>query len=495
MATTAFEHRSNRSVKAWWRLTACALALMLVPALASAIPLFNRQTGQNCVACHAGGQFPELTPYGRLFKMTGYTLGVHTSLPVSAMGLASVSKVANTSKSDDPAADFQKNDQLIFATGSVFLGGKITDNIGAFTQFTWDPYATTTDSGRFKGEFAADNMDIRYADRFISDSHDVIFGVSANNDPSVTDPWNTAAAWMQYVPVPSPTSSQFIDGASPYPGLAAGSNVAGLNAYAFIDQTIYVEAGDYRTAKGLFSFMKAGLHDADVTKLQGNNPYVRVALNHAWGAHSLMVGLTHMTSRVYDDPLDTSDPSTVDRYRDLSLDTQYQFLLDPHAWTAQLVYSRETHDYPASLAGQPSPFVDAHGNALAASSNTDRTRLLRAKLSYVYQARYGGSAAFFNLAGTTNTANQTSGYDPATLTITSNATAGAPSTRVNGSLTGNPATRGATLESFWLPLQNLRIGLQYTAYMKYNGARDNYDGFGRNARDNNSLFLYAWTAY
>jgi hypothetical protein len=41
----------------------------------------------------------------------------------------------------------------------------------------------------------------------------------------------------------------------------------------------------------------------------------------------------------------------------------------------------------------------------------------------------------------------------------------------------------------------LRIGLQYTAYTKYNGARDNYDGFGRNARDNNSLFLYAWTAY
>ena len=66
---------------------------------------------------------------------------------------------------------------------------------------------------------------------------------------------------------------------------------------------------------------------------------------------------------------------------------------------------------------------------------------------------------------------------------------------MNGSLTGNPATRGATFEGFWMPLQNLRIGLQYTAYLKYNGARDNYDGFGRNARDNNSLFLYAWTAY
>ena len=35
------------------------------------------------------------------------------------------------------------------------------------------------------------------------------------------------------------------------------------------------------------------------------------------------------------------------------------------------------------------------------------------------------------------------------------------------------------------------------AYMacKYNGARDNYDGLGRNAKDNNTLFLYLWAAY
>ena len=493
MASTALQPGSSRVLKALLP-GILAFASMLAPSTASAIPLFNRQTGQNCVACHAGGQFPELTPYGRLFKMTGYTLGVRT-VPVSMMGLASLSKVSNTSKSDDPPADFQKNDRLIFATGSVFLGGKITDNIGAFTQFTWDPYATTTDSGGFKGQFSADNLDIRYADRLIGDSHDVIFGVSTNNNPSVSDPWNTAAAWMQYVPVPSPTSSQFIDGASPYPGLAAGGNVAGLSAYAFVDQALYLEVGDYRTAKGLFSFMKAGLHDADVTKLRGDNPYLRVALNRAWGASTLMVGLTHMTSRIYDDPLDTSDPSTVHRFNDLALDAQYQYLLDPHAWTAQFVYSRDKHRYPAALAGQPSPFVDAQGNALPATSPTDRTRLLRAKLSYVYQARYGGSLSLFDLTGSTNTANQTSGDDPATLTITSDPAAAAPSVRVNGNLAGNPATRGATLEGFWMPMQNLRVGLQYTAYTRFNGAHDDYDGFGRNARDNNSLFLYAWAAY
>jgi hypothetical protein len=54
---------------------------------------------------------------------------------------------------------------------------------------------------------------------------------------------------------------------------------------------------------------------------------------------------------------------------------------------------------------------------------------------------------------------------------------------------------GATLEAFWMPIQYLRVGAQYTAYGRFNGASTNYDGFGRNARDNNTLFLYSWLAY
>jgi hypothetical protein len=43
------------------------LLVSLLPLTAQALPTFARQTGQNCVACHSGGQFPELTPYGRMF--------------------------------------------------------------------------------------------------------------------------------------------------------------------------------------------------------------------------------------------------------------------------------------------------------------------------------------------------------------------------------------------------------------------------------------------
>ena len=36
---------------------------------------------------------------------------------------------------------------------------------------------------------------------------------------------------------------------------------------------------------------------------------------------------------------------------------------------------------------------------------------------------------------------------------------------------------------------NLRFSLQYTAYETFNGASQNYDGKGRNAADNNTLYL------
>src|ERR1700687_1197636 len=118
-------------VSRWFFPVALAALAGLLPQPSFALPLFARQTGQNCVACHAGGQFPELTPYGRIFKLTGYTIG-ERAVPISGMAVASLSSVANTSKSPDPGGDFQKNGKPIFATASLLVGGKVTDNIGAF---------------------------------------------------------------------------------------------------------------------------------------------------------------------------------------------------------------------------------------------------------------------------------------------------------------------------------------------------------------------------
>src|SRR5579863_10211074 len=56
----------------------------LVATPAQAVPSFARQTGQPCAACHTA--FPELTAFGRRFKLNGYTLeGGDAKLPPVAL--------------------------------------------------------------------------------------------------------------------------------------------------------------------------------------------------------------------------------------------------------------------------------------------------------------------------------------------------------------------------------------------------------------------------
>jgi hypothetical protein len=473
-----------------------AVLAVLAPMQAQAVPSFARQTGQNCVSCHAGGQFPELTPYGRMFKMTGYTIGSR-AMPLAVMGVVNYAKVADTSKSDDPAADFQKDGSAVFSSGSLFIAGKITDNIGLFSQISYDNFAVTNDDGSFSGHTSADNIDLRYADRFVDANRDLIVGVSLNNNPSVVDPWNTAAAWMQYVPAASLGSHQFADANTPFPGYGAGGNIAGISAYMFWNKTVYAELGTYRTANQGLSFMSAGVPDGELTKLSGNNnPYWRLAATREWGPHNLMVGTSGMIAHVYDTGSDT-DPDNLGHYRNTGIDAQYQYLLDPHTFTAQVAYMRQVQTYSATALAEASAaatYVLADGvTPVDAANPTDTTNIFRAKVSYVYQAKYGGSLAFFNKTGTSNTFNQTSGFDPVGCEGT--VVCSASSSRVGGNLSGNPATSGITYEAFWIPKQNIRIGAQYTAYSKFNGASDNYDGFGRNAKDNNTLFAYVWFVY
>src|SRR5690348_2593090 len=53
-------------------LTLIALVLSYATQ-ANALPSYARQTGQPCGTCHT--DFAGLTPYGRLFKIQGYTTG------------------------------------------------------------------------------------------------------------------------------------------------------------------------------------------------------------------------------------------------------------------------------------------------------------------------------------------------------------------------------------------------------------------------------------
>ena len=120
------------------------------PALA--LPSFARQTGQPCSTCHT--DFPGLTPYGRLFKIKGYTTGggpYRTTLfPASddsgpnedkkwipPVAMMSIIGFTNTQASlAPPTAPYWPNDNVVVSPSSFFWSGAITDHIGAFAQVT-----------------------------------------------------------------------------------------------------------------------------------------------------------------------------------------------------------------------------------------------------------------------------------------------------------------------------------------------------------------------
>jgi hypothetical protein len=132
---------------------------------------------------------------------------------------------------------------------------------------------------------------------------------------------------MQYVPAAGLGSHQFSDANTPYPGFGAGGNLAGLNAYAYLNKTVYAELGFYQTANGAFSIMSAGLNDSATTHLSGtNNPYWRLAYTREWGPHNIMVGTSGMIAHVYDGGSDITDPNNLGRFKNIGVDAQYQYI-------------------------------------------------------------------------------------------------------------------------------------------------------------------------
>jgi hypothetical protein len=114
---------------------------------ASAVPVFARQTGMACSACHFA-HFPLLNPFGRSFKASGYTLmgsqgqveGEDLAIPdrlniavLATAGHTSVSDAANNTK---PVA----GDNGWFVPGAggelnMFFGGKVTEMSGFLSEF------------------------------------------------------------------------------------------------------------------------------------------------------------------------------------------------------------------------------------------------------------------------------------------------------------------------------------------------------------------------
>jgi hypothetical protein len=186
-------------------ISAAVLAIGLSPRPAVALPLYARQTGQPCATCHTA--FLELTPFGRRFKLGGYTLdGGDWKGPPFAVMLQPTFTNTQAPQPGGAAPGFGVNNNLVMQQMSLFTGGRFTDNLGAFIQGTYDGVAH---------RFGWDNTDIRFAAPIDVGEHKLLWSVTANNNPTVQDVWNTIPAWsfpfISSALAPTPAASTFIE--------------------------------------------------------------------------------------------------------------------------------------------------------------------------------------------------------------------------------------------------------------------------------------------
>jgi hypothetical protein len=448
--------------------------LLLTERPAQAIPAFAAQTGQPCTACHIGGFGPQLTPLGRAFKIGGYTQrggeGWESYVPLAAMVQTSFTHTGSSVPPDQVVHHYNSNNNLALDQISVFLGGGLGEHTGGFVQATYSDVPNASN---------LDNADLRpYTTTFELFGNELRVGTTVNNNPTVQDPYNSTYAWgYPYISsnlAPTPAAS---------PILASGfnNNSIGYTAYIWYDHSLYLEAGAYTTL-GTWMLARIG-NDFGVGSSQGAMPYLRAAYEWDWNQQAFHIGATYMQSNVnpVSGTFQTDGSLGRDHYRDWSVDAGYQWLGDgTHIFTALATLTHEDQN----LEGTTNAYNEANGTTFGPKSNFNQVQV---NLSYWYQNTYGVTVAWQNTWGPANPVLYTTGVD------------------MTNSVNGKPNSNAFIFEADWVPFgkedswlrpfANLKLGIQYTLYTQFNGGVKNYDGFGRNAGDNNTLFLFAWMAF
>jgi hypothetical protein len=423
---------------------------------ARAVPAFAVQTGQPCKQCHIGAFGPQLTPFGRQFKLNGYTLraGDAFSVPLSAMAVASY---VHTQKDqpEPPADQFGANDNTTLDEASIFLAGGLGQHFGGFAQVTY--------SGVDRA-WAWDNLDLRAVDRTNLFGHDVVLGLSVNNNPTIQDVWATLPGWgfpfTDSDLMPGPDAATLISD-------ALAQNVIGESVYAWWDDRLYTEVGLYESPGADF-LKRVGVDPADTSELDNAAPYLRLAWQEDMGEQNVQLGAFGLFANLF--PGRDHSTGRTDRVSDLGLDASYQYTgSGVNIFTVNGRYIHESQDLAAT-------------QALGGALNRDLTlNELNLNASYYYENAVGFTAGAFRITGDRDPLlfgdNRTFSPDSSGFIFQADVTP----------FGGDDPPLGKRI--------NLRVGVQYVVFTEFNGASSNFDGLGHNASDNNTLRLFVWAAF
>jgi len=422
---------------------------------AHAVPSYSRQTGLACSTCHYAP--PELTPFGRKFKLEGYTFATKPEVSadkkdhdaalhlLEAFPLSVVFDTSYTAtKSPQPAT--QNGNFQLPQDVSLFLAGAWASHVGSFAQVTYSTQAN---------QFSWDNTDIRYAN---NDGHlfgkGLTYGITLNNNPTVEDLWNSSPAWgfpaTSTNVAPSPLAKAKING-------SLAQDVAGLGGYAMWNEHFYFAGTIYRSEHigGPQPNPGAGFP----INIRGVAPYWRIAWQTSSTNNNLEIGTYGMHIK--------SSPKAItgleDSYTDWAADFQFDHTLPRFkndVLSFRGTYIRENSALLATFTATGASQVGHHLNTV------------QGNVEYHFGTRYSGTAGWFSVTGTPDPLF----YAPAP---------------VSGSANGDPRSSGYILNLSWWAEQNIELSAQYTGYLRFNGAATNYDGALRNAGANSSTYLLA----
>ena len=445
-----------------------AIFSLLLPSAANAIPAFARQTEQPCAACHVGAFGPQLTDFGRDFKINGYVWGKDTTNPLEHLSAMAFGGFESLNKADPgrgpksgaanpggPLTSWKANDNWSIDQTSLFYGGRIYGNLGMFAQ------ATYADGGR---SLAWDNTDIRYADSVDVGNHILRYGVTVNNNPTVQDVFQTAPSWLfPYVQsklAPAPATQPFIIG-------ALAQRVVGAGLYGELDDAIYAEFSGYTglTRDPLRAMGMSSIKGTD-DRVHGFNPYWRLAYDHHDGTQTLEIGTYGMAAQIRPGGFTGfgSDSRT-----DVAIDASFQRFMDDGKHIVSL-YATAIHE-DADLKSSFAQGLSANPHSTLNS--------VRGNASYYYDNTYGVTVGRFVTTGKN---------DPGLYPET-----GKPDN--SGWVFQADVTPFGSEAAYGAPYLNLRFFIQYTMYDKFDGSANNIDGNGRSASNNNTLFVGLWTAF
>ena len=428
-------------------------ALLLLAINAMAVPSFTRQTGRPCSGCHT--VFAELTPYGREFKLGGFVAGdkldAEKSLLRLPLTVSGVLSNTSTHKTSDAPDSFPNDRATIIQDASIYYGGRIVDHVGALVQYK---YHAARDM-----KWGTEMAEVRYANETtLGNDQQLIYGVTINNNPTIADVYNSIPMWsfphQGTVVGLVPNAAAIVDN-------SLASQVGGVGLYARWNELVYVEFDAYRKGTGVFHPLTSGVSIANV--VDGYAPYWRLTFQYESKPHSFEIGTFGLDAKIF--PIASQPTGPTDHFRDVGFDTQYQYIKGDHSVSAHATYIHEQQGWDASF-------------PQGLTSNPSSTlKTIRADVHYVYQRRVGGVIGHFSTSGDIDMVRYNTG-DP-----------------VAGSASGSPDTSGWMGQLFYMPIQNIQLGVQYIAYEKFNGASSNYSGSGRRAADNDTLNVYLWVLY